>query len=806
MASATHTITTTTTERCGACGRRGSCTAGCIDVRYTHPAPDSASRNPRVGWQRQRGPLSGPRPMRPSSETRIRADLVLVGGGHAHVQVLRRWMMAPLSGVRLTLVTDHSAAVYSGMVPGFVAGDYAAHEIEIDVVPLARRAGARIVLAAATAIDPRAKRIAIEGRPPISYDVASIDVGSTVRGLDLAGVRAHALATRPIRALVDRVDAAVAAARARTDGRLRIVVVGGGAAGVELACTLDARLRTAGVDRALMLLTDATSVLPDAPRSVAARAAGVLRQRSIALRTEAPVHAVETGAIVLATGRVEADLVIWATGAAPPALLAASPLPRDERGFVRVASTLEVIDQKGLFAAGDCATLVDAPWVPKSGVYAVREGPVLDANLRATLVGGPLRSYRPQRSFLRLLNLGGREALGTKLRATVGGRWVWRWKDRIDRRFVRRFQVLTPHGLPAPDFPSPEGMDDPTMRCGGCAAKLAAPALVRTLGRLTPGPADDTVLAGLDAPDDAAAVRLRDGAVQLATIDAFRAFTDDPWLVGKVAAINALSDVYAKGGSPRHALALVTVPEGERDGGEECLHQTLGGIRAALDPLGVTLVGGHTTAGPELFVGLAISGDLAGPDAMARVAGAEPGDLLILTKPLGTGLVLAADPLGLAAGRWVEETIATMLRPNRDAAGVLHAHGVHACTDVSGFGLAGHLHNLLRASRVSATIALDRLPLLAGARVLLGTTVRSTYHAQNALPHVALQLDSSAAASPLRDILLDPQTSGGLLAAVPPTRAEAAVAALHAAGDVTAAIIGRIDSTSASGTIRATAS
>src|SRR5262249_32692431 len=177
---------------------------------------------------------------------------------------------------------------------------------------------------------------------------------------------------------------------------------------------------------------------------------------------------------------------------------------------------------------------------------------------------------------------------------------------------------------------------------------------------------------------------------------------------------------------------------------------------------------------------LAISGDLAGPDAMARVAGAEPGDLLILTKPLGTGLVLAADPLGLAAGRWVEETIATMLRPNRDAAGVLHAHGVPACTAVSGLGLAGPLPTRRRPTGASATIALARLPLLAGAHVLLRTAVRSTYHAQNALPDAALEIDPGTAGSPLCAILADPQTSGGLLAAVPSERAEAAVAALRA--------------------------
>jgi NADH dehydrogenase FAD-containing subunit len=140
-------------------------------------------------------------------------------------------------------------------------------------------------------------------------------------------------------------------------------------------------------------------------------------------------------------GRVAADLVIWATGAAPPDLVRDSPLERDAGGFARVRSTLEVVGAPDLFAAGDCAALEDHPWVPKAGVYAVRQGPVLEANLRARLRGDALRAYRPQREFLALINLGQRRALGTKWGIALAGRWVWCAKDRIDRRFVRRFRV-----------------------------------------------------------------------------------------------------------------------------------------------------------------------------------------------------------------------------------------------------------------------------------------------------------------------------------------------------------------------------
>jgi selenide,water dikinase len=368
-------------------------------------------------------------------------DVVLIGGGHAHVQVLHRWITEPPVRTRLTLVVDRARAVYSGMVPGFAAGDYALHELEIDAARLARRAGAHVLLARAVALDSAARRITVEHGPDVRYDVASLDVGAIVRGLDLPGVRAHALATRPIRDWVDRLDARVAAAIDRSRGRLQIVVVGGGAAGVELGFTLPPRVRTCGLEPHVMVLSDADEILPgDSPRA-ARRLRREAERRGIAIRTGARVIAVEPDGVRLDHERVPADLVVWATGAAPWPWLAASSLPTDDAGFVRVQPTLEVMGRDDLFAVGDCATIERAPWVRKAGVYAVREGPMLDANLRARLAGKPLHEYRPQRRILSLIHLGDRRALASKWGLVAVGRWVWRWKRMLDRRFVRRYRA-----------------------------------------------------------------------------------------------------------------------------------------------------------------------------------------------------------------------------------------------------------------------------------------------------------------------------------------------------------------------------
>jgi selenide,water dikinase len=729
--------------------------------------------------------------MRSPSAAPIRHDLVLVGGGHAHIQVLTRWAMAPVLGARLTLVVDRPIAVYSGMVPGFVAGQYSRGELEIDVRPLALRAGARCIVAPATGLDADARRLVLHGRPPIAYDTVSFDVGSTVARLELPGVREHAIPTRPIGEFVRRVDEVLAVARARETTRL--VVVGAGAGGVEVAFALAARLRHDRGGRVqVLLLESGPRVLPGYAASAAARVQAAAGARGIVIRTGARVTRAEPGVVHLEGGeQLLADAVVWVAGAAALPIFRGSGLETDEGGFVRIRPTLQCVGHDEVFAVGDCAAWTAGPGLAKAGVYAVRQGPVLAHNLIARIRGGRLRPYRPQRDFLSLLNLGDGGAIGTKWGVSVEGRAVFRLKDWIDRRFVRRFQVLDPAGAVTPDFaaaPMPGG----DMLCGGCAAKVGESSLTRALERLGVS-SDPAVILGLAQPDDAAAVETERGEIVAATVDSFRAFADDPYLVGRVAAVNAISDLWAKGVAPRFALAQVSVPDGQSaNAQEEALYQVMAGARAGLDADGVTLVGGHTTTGPELVAGFAVWGFAASADALIRIGGAAPGDQLILTKPLGTGVILQADMRALARGAWMEAAVASMLRSNGPAARVMLALRPSAATDVTGFGLAGHLGEMLRASKASAVLDLAAIPALPGAVALLGRGVRSTAHPENARARRAMLVEPDAARRDALDLLFDPQTSGGLLIAVSRERAPAMLSALHATGDATAALIGEV--------------
>ena len=719
--------------------------------------------------------------------------LILVGGGHSHVQVLRRFMMEPPGGLRITLVVDTPIAIYSGMVPGYVAGEYAARELEIDVVPLARRAGAEVVLSAATGIDAAARQIHVVGRPPLAYDLASVDIGSTVLGLDLPGVRARAIPTRPISHLVRRVEGLVDDACAL--GRApRVLVVGGGAGGVELAFTLDWRLRRADLEPEVELLHAGETLLAGFPPGLAARAARHFARRGIAVRGGARVAAATDDGVLLEDGsEVRGDFLVWVAGATSHGILRASGLPTDDRGFVLTRSTLQVEGYDDLFAVGDCATLKDYPRTPKAGVYAVRQGPYLTANLLAAAAGRPLSRYKPQGDFLTLLNMGGGTALGAKWGASFEGRWAMRLKDRIDRKFMTLFQVLDEAGAELGGFASMAPMAGAdTMICGGCAAKLAQEPLARALARLEPAAAEDPeVVFGVEAAEDVAAHLVAEGAVDVSSVELFRFFSDDPFLVGRVAAVNAASDVLAKGVRPRYAQALVAVPDGLDDAArEELLFQALAGARAAFDPLGVRLLGGHTTTAPAPLIGFHVEGTGARSLLLAK-AGARPGDALVLTKPLGTGVLLYADRKGRARGPWLAAAHEAMTVTNAAAARAALELGASAATDVTGFGLAGHLADLLHAAGCGGVVELAALPPLPGALELLARGERSTFHPENrkALRGLAL---ASGAAGPRLELLFDPQTSGGLLVALPESRAAELAARVTAETGLAAARIGSV--------------
>ena len=739
-----------------------------------------------------------------SAATPIVKDVVLVGAGHAHVGVLRNFGMKPVPGVRLTLITRQLDTPYSGMLPGQIAGLYAPDDIHIDTGPLCRFAGARLYHDEAIGLDLEGRRVLCRNRPPVPFDLVSLDIGSTPNTGDVPGAADHAVPVKPIDGFLER----FAAMRARVlqrGGAARIGVVGGGPGGVELLLSVERRLRrdvaAAGHEASALrfhLVARSRDILPAFPKRMQARFRAILAARGVEVRTGAAVIEVGDNGLELSDGTVlELDEILWTTQAAPARWLRETGLALDDSGFVRVAATLESVSHAGVFAAGDIAS-VDRYDLPKSGVYAVREGPVLADNLRRALAGRAPAPYRPQRDALYLISTGERHAIGTRNGFVVEGDWVWRWKDWIDRRFMRKFNELPAMAAPAP--PRATGIADAAalkelsalaMRCGGCGAKVGATVLSRALAAIEPAARDDVVI-GLDAPDDAAVVDTGGAKLSLHTVDYFRAFIDDPYVFGKIAAVHALGDIYAMGGEPQAALAIATVPYGPEAKIEADLASMMAGANEALREAGCALVGGHTSEGAELALGFSVTG-LVDRAAVLRKGGLRPGDALILTKPIGTGTLLAADMRLKARARWIAAAVAHMSTSNRSAAAILRRHDAHAATDVTGFGLLGHFVEMVRASGVDARLFLAAVPLLDGARETLAQGIFSSLQPQNVRLRRAIRDTEVAKHHPLYAMLFDPQTAGGLLASVPGASARACLAELHANGCPRAAIVGLVE-------------
>jgi selenide,water dikinase len=701
-------------------------------------------------------------------------EIVLIGGGHAHALLLRRWGMVPLPGARLTVINPAATAPYTGMLPGYVAGHYDRDALEIDLVRLARFAGARMIFGTVTGIDRAAKLIHVAGRAPVAYDIASVDVGITSDMPDLPGFSEHGIAAKPL---------GLYARRWRTfldAGGGPCAVIGGGVAGVELALAMRHAMGPGHAVAVIEAETALTGVGPATRRKLLdeVRAAG------ITLVENARVERIGAEALHLADGSpIPSRLTVGAAGARPFGWLAETGLDLHE-GYIAVDAHLRTSDP-AIFAAGDCAHLSHAPR-PKAGVFAVRAAPVLAHNLAAAASREPLRRYRPQRSYLKLISLGDRRAVADKWGLAPSGDWVWRWKDRIDRAFMEKLSRLprmTPPPLPLRRAEGTAEARGPKPLCGGCGAKVGADALDRALARV-PGAAREDVETGTG--DDAAVLRVG-GARQVVTTDHLRAFWDDPYVFARISALHALGDVWAMGAAPQAALVQLTLPPLAPALQERWLAEIMAAASEVFATEDAAIVGGHTTLGAELTLGFTVTGLLEGT-ALA-LSGARAGDTLLLTRPIGSGTILAAEMAGDARGGDVEALLGVLTQSQGDAARYL-APLAHAMTDVTGFGLAGHAARMAVASGVTAVLDPGAVPVFPGALALATAGTRSSIWGANR-EAVPVEVGTS---EPRNALLFDPQTAGGFLVSLSENAAREAVGALVEMGHE-AAVVGRMEET-----------
>jgi len=832
----------------------------------------------------------------------ILQDVVLVGGGHAHVHVVKMLGMKRLSGVRITLISKDVDTPYSGMLPGHIAGIYSREECHIDLHRLCRFSGVRMIHAQVCGVDVKRRLLLLsDGRPPLRYDILSLDIGISPKPLqfstyNLENVMEHITPVKPIDNFSRRWDTIrerilAWADRKKHDNsrdvdekKLELVVVGGGAGGIELCIAMYDRLhreiRKKGEDPSNILHVSIAQkgecLVRSHNKSVQRLLESEVTKKGIRIHFDAEVINVSesqsesgrTGSYLLHTKRgktIAFDEAIWCTHACGQSWLFDTGLSTTDEGFVKVSDTLESINTPNVFACGDICDIQGYPR-PKAGVFAVRAGPPLVSNIERRLRGDSLQPWQPQSQFLGIIRTGEGQAIASRGPLALHGKYLWTLKDYIDRKWMSMYTsdlVMTDEMIEAMMKKSIEEANDKhysdlsvknrrdvdsllaraDMRCGGCGSKVGSTVLSRALNRLKKWrkrqygkeAIRDDILAGIG--DDAAVIRPPNAPnVMVQTVDFFRSFIEDPFLFGQITAHHALSDSYAMNAKPLTALAICTVPFGREKETEDELVAMLAGAQVVFEKADCVLVGGHTCEATDKSLGFSITG-VASPQLLLNKGPLPIGHAIILTKPLGTGALLAADMRARAKGAWIQQAIAEMIQSNADSATVLQRFGCLACTDVTGFGLMGHLLEMLNynpsidansdsdsdyadaddddteetkdgnkmacrlvtksGQAIVARLIVKNIPFLIGALKCVDNGVTSSLQPEN-LRSARVVSPSSGQCHALfgaaYQLLFDPQTSGGLLATIPQTAVANCLSALKDAGYKNAAVIGHVES------------
>lgn len=657
----------------------------------------------------------------------------------------------------ISLVSESSSAMYSGIIPAYIAGIDQCDQITINLHWLAKQAQVDFIQAEICSLNPH-RELILSNRPSLHFDRLSLNVGAITDRQDFK----QAISIKPLKTGLDAITEHDAIAQRPSTAPFHIV--GSGLAGIELAFAL----RNRWPSHKLILHTK--------PHKFKKSVIKLLHQAAIALSYEPAPDTANT---------------LLCTGIRAPSWLEVSGLPCDGKGRIKTDKNLQVIGYPKIFAAGDCA-VIENDQRPPSGVWAVRAANPLAHNLEQLNQQQPMRPWRPQQRALQLL---GCPTPGQPPSAWliwgpfwIGPHpWLWRWKRHLDQRFMGMFQ---PNGSMASTVNSHAEAN--AMACRGCAAKLAAAPLEQALQRSGVGKLGHQ-------PEDAQAIgSTREGGTLLNSVDGFPALISDPWLNGRLTALHACSDLWASGAHVTTVQAIVTLPAIDDNHQVELLSQTLSGVRSALGEQGARLIGGHTmesrqpTAAPsalDLQLSLSVTGQTPAGAKPWPKGPIQPGDVLLLSRGLGSGVIFAAAMQG-RCDPWHLDTclkqLSTSQHPRLQELLQLQdmePGSIHACTDVTGFGLLGHLNEMLDASPSTCVdLWIDHIPSFEGALDLLKSGLASTLAPSNrralaslgnrvrALQHsedVSNSLDPG-----LEALLVDPQTCGPLLTACPETTAQ----------------------------------
>ena len=729
--------------------------------------------------------------MRYATPVPQKRDLVLAGGGYGHLEVIRQLGLYPLADVRVTCISLESVVPFGGRLARAIRDNLPEEQWTLDIRKACAWAGVRFVNRRVVGVDTEGRRVLLEDHPPIRFDVLSLNTGGVLHcppGLEPAD---WIWPVRPFRKLIARLHGDMERL-SRETGKAVISVVGGGAAACELTLAIRDALDRCGRNGIRMRVI-AHALLPDFHPKAARLMADHFHSRGIELISGHRVVKGEDHRLMLDNGQwLDTNAAILATGVRAPEWVSQTGLACTQEGFLSVNTHLQTSDP-AIFALGDVAQ-TPVP-VPHNRITAVEEGRLLADNLHRHLAMRPLKSFHEHVSGRAIIDLGQGRALMVGRRLVTEGRVPALIKAQRDDLYFEQLTHLPelpededrnrPRVIVADDLPLESLAMDPQ----GAASKMGRSQVNRVLKRL----GVETVAgiaSGVAEADDAAVVRVPAGKDWVQAVSMLRRVLSDPWMFGRIATLHGLASIYAMGGEAHSVMATAVVPFAADPLMEEDLFQLMSGCLHELNRHQAALIGGHSAEGMEMMFGITVNGTVAeGCWLPKRLQQAGLG--LVLVKALGTGFVLTAHRHARARSAWVEETLGSMLQPVREAVHIARQFGVRHCTDVTGYGLGGNLAEMVRDTALDIHLRLTALPLLAGVDEVLQRNVKPPLYHQNLHARHLMDVDEALTRETAWHALFDPQTSGGLVFAVPLASATALAAALSAAG-YRAAVVGEV--------------
>jgi len=677
--------------------------------------------------------------------------IVLVGGGHSHCIFLKMWAMKKVKPpLDIILINPSGFTPYTGMLPGLISGNYTRKDAYVDLVKLCNASGVRLLIGSVGKINLHKKSVMVQGRAEITFDIISVNVGIKSMASDFLHQSESVVSAKPMDKLYKRWKEFLA--KKYKNRKKAVTIVGGGLGGLELAFAVKESLEKEAVLHEITVI-ERGKILKYETDNLNKKLTKFLLAKKIKIIENINILRFNNNKILLSDGtNIHSDFTIMTAGAHPYTWIEKSGIPCNE-GFIVVDSYLKSSKFPFLYAAGDCAHLDSSPR-PKAGVFAVRAGPYLFHNIISVFENRAPRKFFPQRNHLKLISIGGQKAISSGRGFQFSGNTIWRWKNFIDKKFMEGFSSLKPMGNKKElDINSREIQKQ--MICGGCGSKIGQELLNEAISKISKKKNRNI----LNSIGDDAAIINNGLSKQIVTTDHLKAFTKDPWLLSRISIIHSLGDIWAMGSKPKFALLNIILPEASKSIQANWLHEIMDAANYTFLSEDISLIGGHTTQGAELTIGVTLLGDMRSKPT--EISNAKIGDKIVLTKPIGTGVILAGEMQGLTSGQdlinalsWMQKSQSPLLEVTRNC---------NAMTDVTGFGLIGHLMNICEASSVSASISINKVPLLDGAIELVKKGVKSTLFSENKGKNKNIHMVED----PALDLLFDPQTSGGMLISIP---------------------------------------